>query len=135
MTDGRHVRSAQTRQSIIEAYLDLLRETPRIPTTSEIARRAGCSARSVFERFDDLLTLSFAAADHVLVQVSAEAEARDVDGDRQTRLKSQVATRAALCERWLPIWRALIRHQYGSEHLPARLERIYDLVFERLKLM
>jgi AcrR family transcriptional regulator len=135
MTDGRRVRSAQTRQSIIEAYLDLLRETPRIPTTQEIAQRAGCSQRSVFERFDDLLTLSFAAADHAMAQASAQAEARDVDGDRQMRLKSQVATRAAVCERWLPIWRALVRHQYESEQLPARMGLVYDLVVERLKLM
>jgi AcrR family transcriptional regulator len=54
--DGRRERSAQTRQLIIEAYLDLLRVSPRIPTASEIAAKAGCSRRSVFERFQDLLT-------------------------------------------------------------------------------
>jgi hypothetical protein len=70
-----------------------------------------------------------------MAQASAQAEARDVDGDRQMRLKSQVATRAAVCERWLPIWRALVRHQYESEQLPARMGLVYDLVVERLKLM
>src|SRR6266851_4541510 len=133
--DGRRLRSELTRQAIIDAYLGLLRETRLIPTATQIAQRAGCSVRSVFERFADLMTLSFAAADHALAQAGAEAEARDVDGDRQTRVRSQVATRAALCERWLPTWRALIRHQYDSEQLPARLERMYGLVFERLKLM
>ena len=135
MGDGRRERSAQTRQVIIEAYLELLRTTTRIPTANEIAAKAGCSQRSVFERFSDLLTLSFAAADHVLEQANAESQPRDIDGDRQTRLRSQVQIRARVCERWLPIWRALIRHQYESEHLPARLARVYDMIVERLWLM
>src|SRR5438128_1107037 len=134
-TDGRRVRSAQTRQTIIEAYLDLLRATPRVPTATQIAKRAGCSTRSVFERFADLLTLSFAAADHVLEQAIAQAEAPDVDANRQARLRFQVETRARVCERWLPVWRALIRHQSESELLTGRMGRVYDLIVERLKLM
>ena len=133
--DGRRERSAQTRQQIIEAYLELLRASPRIPTAVEIAVKARCSPRSVYERFNDLLSLSFAAADHVLEQANAESQPRDIDGDRQTRLRSQVQIRARVCERWLPVWRALIRHQYESEHLPARLSRVYDMIAERLWLM
>jgi len=45
--DGRRERSAQTRQQIIEAYLELLRASPRIPTAVEIAvRRAARRDRS-----------------------------------------------------------------------------------------
>src|SRR5262249_54779462 len=58
--DGRRQRSERTRELIIEAYLALLRETPKIPTSSQIAERAGYSVRSVFERFPDLLTLRIA---------------------------------------------------------------------------
>ena len=39
--DGRRLRSERTRRSIIEAYLDLLRENPQQPTASQIAKRAG----------------------------------------------------------------------------------------------
>ena len=83
-TDGRLLRSKRTKQVLIESYLDLLRENPQIPTASDIAKRAGCSVRSVFERFSDLLTLSFAAADYAFAQGMAQAVARNVDGDRQT---------------------------------------------------
>jgi AcrR family transcriptional regulator len=124
--DGRLLRSAQTRQAIIDAYLDLLRTTPKIPTSAEIARHAGISTRSVFERFEDLLTLSFAAADYVFAQGLAQAAPRHVDADRQTRLRSQVETRALVCESWLPLWRALIRHQSVSPQLQARIRRVYD---------
>ena len=134
-TDGRLLRSERTKQVLIESYLDLLRENPQIPTASDIAKRAGCSVRSVFERFSDLLTLSFAAADYAFAQGMAQAVARNVDGDRQTRLKSQVETRVAVCERWLPLWRALLRHQHESEELAFRIERMRDAIVGRLQLM
>jgi AcrR family transcriptional regulator len=133
--DGRLMRSAQTRRAIIDAYLELLLESPKIPTATEIAKRAGVSTRSVFERFEDMLTLSFAAADHVFALRVAQAAAVNADGDRQTRLRSQVETRAEICERWLPLWRALTRHQSASPQLNARISRVYDLITERLKLM
>src|SRR5258708_31467695 len=134
-TDGRLLRSERTKQVLIDSYLDLLRESPQIPTAGDIAKRAGCSVRSVFERFSDLLTLSFAAADYAFAQGMAQAVARHVDGDRQTRLKSQVETRAAVCERWLPLWRALLPHQHESDELAFRIARMRAPIVGRLRLM
>lgn len=133
--DGRLLRSERTKQVLIEAYLGLLRENPQIPTAADIARRAGCSIRSVFERFSDLLSLSFATADYAFAQGMAQAVARHVDGDRQTRLRSQVETRAQVCEQWLPLWRALLRHQHESQELAYRIERMRDAIVGRLELM
>ncbi|MDP1752922.1 MAG: hypothetical protein Q8L22_26010 [Reyranella sp.] len=133
--DGRRLRSERTRRLIIEAYLDLLRERPQPPTASQIAKRAGYSTRSVFERFADLLALSFAAADHAFAQGMAQAVIRHVDADRQTRLRSQVETRSGICERWLPLWRALLHNQHESELLKVRIERMRDVVAARLHLM
>ena len=55
--DGRRLRSERTRQAIIEAYLELLRRDPRMPTAAQLAERAGCSVRSIFGRFSDLNAL------------------------------------------------------------------------------
>jgi AcrR family transcriptional regulator len=85
-SDGRLRRSARTRKALIEAYLDLLRENQQPPTTPEIAKRAGCSVRSVFERFSDLLTLSLAAADYAFEQAMAQAAVPNLDADLHTRL-------------------------------------------------
>jgi AcrR family transcriptional regulator len=134
-TDGRVQRSARTRKALIEAYLDLLRENPLAPKGPEIAKRAGCSIRSVFERFSDLPTLSLAAADYAFAQAVAQAAVPNVDDDLHTRLKSQVATRAAICEQWLPLWRALLRYQSESEELAIRLKRIRAEMVARLELM
>jgi AcrR family transcriptional regulator len=133
--DGRRLRSERTRLQIIEAYLDLLREGPQVPLATQIAKRAGCSVRSVFERFADLLSLSLAAADHAVAQGLAQAVARHVDADRQTRLRSQIETRAAICEQWLPLWRALLHNQSESDLLTARIERMRDAIMARLELM
>ncbi len=133
--DGRRLRSERTRQLIIEAYLALLRESPEIPTSAEIAKRAGYSVRSVFERFDDLLALSFAAADYALAAGLAQATIRDLDGDRAARIRSQVETRAGICEQWLPLWRVLLHNQRESPLLTMRIDRMREAVWARLMLM
>src|SRR5262252_6716240 len=93
--DGRRLRSLKTQQRIIEAYLALAGEkSPQVPTAAEIAQRAGYSVRSVFERFPDIHTLQVAAVDHAMVQVAALAPTHDGHGERQSRIRSQVESRA-----------------------------------------
>ena len=134
--DGRRLRSERTKQLIIEAYLALAFEkSPRVPTAAEIAQRAGYSVRSVFERFPDIHTLQVAAADYALVQVAALAPVRDHDGDRQTRIKTQVGTRARTCERWLPLWRSLIVNQGDLPALKQRIMLSRERAIARLELM
>lgn len=133
--DGRRRRSEQTRQAIIEAYLDLVRANQEPPTAQEIAMRAGISTRSVFERFTDLLTLSLAVADYAFEQALAQAPVPNVDADFATRLKAQVEVRAAICEQWLPLWRTLLRHQSQSEELAVRISRIRAAMMSRLALV
>jgi AcrR family transcriptional regulator len=131
--DGRRLRGERTRQAIIEAYLRLLRRNPAMPKTSQIAAEAGCATRSVFERFSDLDALSVATADYAIAQGQAEAVARDVDGDRPTRIRSHVETRALACEKWLPLWRTIVRQD--RPELVQRVARVRFANIERMKLM
>lgn len=133
--DGRRLRSARTKQLIIEAYLTLLRESPRIPTAASIAERAGYSVRSVFERFADLHALRVAATDYAFTQGTAQAVPREVSGDRLTRLRSHVETRAWICEQWLPLWRALNANQGDSAELKSRIALVRQAIFRRIELM
>jgi AcrR family transcriptional regulator len=133
--DGRLRRSERTREALIKAYLDLLREKQQPPTAPEIAKRAGCSIRSVFQHFSGLLTLSLAAADYAFAQALAQAAVPNVDADLHTRLKAQVETRAAICEQWLPLWRALLRYQSESEELAIWIKRIRTAMVGRLELV
>jgi AcrR family transcriptional regulator len=133
--DGRRLRSERTRQNIIEAYLELLRRNPQIPTAVQIAKEAGISVRSVFERFSDLAALTLATADYAIAVGQAEAAPRDVDGDRPTRIRSHVATRAMACERWLPLWRVMIATQQEVDELRLRVVMARQGNIARMRLM
>ena len=131
--DGRRLRSQRTRQLIIEAFLQLLRRKPAMPVASQIAAEAGCSVRSVFERFSDLDALAVAAADYAIAQAQVEAVARNVDADRSTRIHSHVRTRSLVCEKWLPLWRIIARQE--REDLRQRVAVARSLANERIELM
>ena len=131
--DGRRRRSERTRQALIEAFMELLRRTPAVPKVSQIAAQAGCSVRSVFERFRDLDGLALAAADYAIVQAQVEAVPRNLGADRTTRIHSHVETRALVCEKWLPLGR-LLAWQERSD-LRERAAMVRSLILERLKLI
>ncbi|MFN4016432.1 MAG: TetR/AcrR family transcriptional regulator [Reyranella sp.] len=135
--DGRRLRSERTRQLIIEAYLALLLEHRRMPTSAEIAFRAGYSVRSIFERFSDLDALSLAAADYAIALGDAESVARDTEGDRATRIRSHVRTRAQACEKWLPLWRMLTAGPADEQvtDLRSRVLAVRRANRERVELM
>ena len=133
--DGRRLRSERTKQSIMEAYIELLREKPEIPTAAQIAARAGVSSRLIFERFADLKGLSLATMDYAFAMGEAQAPARNVDGDRQTRLRSHVETRAQTCERWLPVWRVVVAYQGKLGELRDRIRFIRQAIVKRMELM
>jgi AcrR family transcriptional regulator len=133
--DGRRLRSERTKQSIMDAYIELLREKPEIPTAAQIAARAGISTRSIFERFADLKGLSLATLDYAFTLGEAQAIVRDVDGDRPTRLRSHVETRAQTCERWLPVWRVVVANQGKLDELGDRIRFIRQAIVKRMELM
>jgi len=134
--DGRRLRSVRTKQLIIEAYLALATEkSPQVPTAAQIAERAGYSVRSVFERFPDIHSLQVAAVDYALAQVAALAPSRDTDGDRQTRIRTQVEKRGRTCERWLPLWRSLIVNQGETPELRQRIIGLRERLVGRLELI
>ncbi len=133
--DGRRLRSERTKQLVMEAYIELLREKPEIPTAAQIAARAGISTRSIFERFVDLQGLSLATVDYAFAMGEAQAVARHTDGDRPTRIRSHVETRAHTCERWLPVWRVVIANQGRLGELSGRVRFIRQAIVKRLELM
>ena len=135
ITGGRRTRSDRAHQHLLDAYIALLRENPRLPTASQVADRAGYSVRSLFERFPDLLSLSLAAADFAFTKANDQAAIRNVNADRATRIRTQVETRAQTCEQWLPLWRALVLNQHLSEELQQRIRRVRKAILSRLELM
>jgi AcrR family transcriptional regulator len=132
--DGRHLRSLRTRQQIVEAFLALLEREP-VPKAAEIAERAGCSVRAVYDRFPTMAALRVAAVDYAFAQAAALAPLRHVDADRGTRVRSHVETHAHVCDRGTAVWRLLLAAQGESEDLRHRLRLARQRTVARLELM
>ena len=133
--DGRRLRSERTRRLSIEAYIALVRETGHMPTAAQIAERAGYSVRSIFERFPDLTALRVAVTDYSIAEARATGALRDLDGDRLTRIRSQVTQRGSGCERWLPLWRVLSSDLSEAPDLQQRIGMIRQLIVMRMEMM
>lgn len=130
--DGRRLRTERTRQRLIAAYLGLAFElSPRMPTATEIANRAGCSVRSVFERFPDLGQLQVAATDYALDRAAALAPPPLLDADRTARIAHQVEMRANLCEIWGRLWQSLLANRGASDELRQKVGAFQEARLQR----
>lgn len=133
--DGRRLRSVRTRQLVIEAYLELVKESPQPPTAVMVAERAGYSVRSIFERFTDLQALRVAATDYAITQANVQSMTTGFDGDRATRLRAHVVRRAHACTEWLPLWRAVLADPVRSEAIELRIRVVRMATVKRIELM
>ncbi|HZP99748.1 MAG TPA: hypothetical protein VFB13_09435 [Reyranella sp.] len=131
--DGRRQRSVRTRQAIIEAYLELLREKRDLPTCEQVAEQARLSERAVFAHFADRERLAAAAFDHVLSQRRSTPAGDKITADRETRIKFQVEIRARACETWMPIWRVVSIGLYKSPEIARRIDMVRGLFRARLE--
>ncbi len=75
-TDGRRLRSEDSKRKIVAAMLELVREGRIAPTAEEVASRASVGLRTVFRRFKDMESLyaemSVAISDKVAPIVDEE---------------------------------------------------------------
>ncbi|WP_421999176.1 TetR/AcrR family transcriptional regulator [Reyranella sp.] len=121
---------------MIEAFLDLLRQNQTVPTSREVAARVGCSKRLVFERFADFRELAVASFDHVLALGLSTPVGDMPSRDRRVRIDFQVRVRATNCERWLPLWRVLLRTPASRvEDLATRMNLVRQMTRARIELM
>jgi AcrR family transcriptional regulator len=107
--DGRRLRSARSQEAIVDAILDLLRETGERPAARDVAARAGVSLRTLFRHFDDVDNLLAAAAEKQIERVGAMFDVLEVDGTVAERADALARHRARLFEDIAPVRRAALR--------------------------
>ena len=110
------------------------RET-RTPASAKSPNRAGCAVRSIHERFVSVNELRGAAAEYAMNQAIALAPLVNADADRQTRISTQVRTRAGTCERTLHLWRLLLSGQGRSPGLRDKVTVARKMIGLRLEAM
>ena len=124
-TDGRHQRSARTREAVVEAWLAIMRETGAQPSAQSVAERAQISLRTVFRLFEDVDTLFASAVAHQVRRVGRLFAPMDTSGSTAARIDALAAQRAELFEEIAPVRRlALSRH--GHVTIGEWLQRSHD---------
>jgi len=104
--DGRSARAQRTRDSVVDAVLDLVATGQTRPTAREIADAAGISVRSVYVHFDDLDDLFRAAADRHFEQMASLLQPVDATLDLEARVAASTDQRIQIHERFGAVRRA-----------------------------
>lgn len=122
-SDGRRLRAARNRESVVSAVLEIIREQGGgpLPGAAEVAVRAGVSERTVFRHFADLDSLFFAAAARqrpVLVNyLGPRPDAKELD----KRIAALVKLRSRLYDEIAPVRRVAVRLASGHNVLAVQL--------------
>lgn len=114
--DGRRARRSASREKIVQAFLDLVRDGVREPGAHSIAHKAGVSPRTVFRCFEDMEALyrelTAALRDEFLPRAKLDLNTTD----RAERLSRLLKNRASMFADMEPFRFASerYRHRYAS---------------------
>lgn len=115
--DGRRRRGQDSRDRIVAAMLDLMREGEAAPGAERVAARAEVGLRTVFRHFRDMDSL-YSEMSRAIEGELADLLARPLAGkDEATRLAEIVARRAEVFERIFPFKHASGFHRHRSAFL------------------
>ena len=101
-TDGRKLRSEDSKRRIVAAMLDLVREGRIAPTAEEVARRAQVGLRTVFRRFKDMESLYAEIAGVIDKQIASISDESVGRGDWLANLSQMVDRRLQAYEIIMP---------------------------------
>lgn len=122
-TDGRARRGVRNREAIIDALLACYHDGMLRPSAAEVAARAGVSARSVHNHFDDMESLVVEVARRQQARFNPYMRALAPTGPVRERTEALVALRAALFEGVAPVRRAALLAVHESPAIAANLAR------------
>ena len=130
--DGRVVRGLRTRQSLIQATLDLVQAGDVEPTSAAIATIAGVSSRALFQHFTSLADLYAAAFDLAVRRAFDRTRPVDSGAPLSSRIDLLVSDRSELFEEWLPVWRFAERVRSVAPAVGLGVTQLRKLLRERL---
>lgn len=102
VTDGRRLRSRDSKRKIVTAMLELVREGRIAPTAEEVAQRANVGLRTVFRRFKDMESLYAEMSVAISEQVAPIIDEALANDGWTSNLQQLVARRARVYEIVMP---------------------------------
>ena len=130
--DGRIVRGLRTRQSLIQATLDLIQAGDVEPTSAAIATIAGVSSRALFQHFTSLADLYAAAFDLAVSRAFDRTRPIETGAPLASRINLLVSDRSELFEEWLPVWHFAERVRSVAPAVGVGVQHLRRLLRERL---
>ena len=130
--DGRIIRGLRTRQSLIQATLDLIQAGDVEPTSAAIATIAGVSSRALFQHFTNLADLYAAAFDLAVSRAFDRIRPVDSEASLTSRIDLLVSDRSELFEEWLPVWHFAERVRSVAPAVGLGVTQLRKLLRERL---
>jgi len=115
--DGRRLRSEASRQRIVEAMRDLVREGQVAPRAEDVAARAEVGLRSVFRHFADMESLYREIAALMRTELRPVLAEQQPPADAPDLLEQLVARRAKLFEKIMPLRDSADVHSHTSPFL------------------
>jgi AcrR family transcriptional regulator len=109
-TDGRRLRSQDSKRKIVAAMLELVREGQIAPTAEEVAQRAEVGLRTVFRRFKDMESLYAEMAVAISEQVAPIIE-------ETVRFEHWSQNFSHLVERRLRVYEVIMPYRVAAEVL------------------
>jgi len=124
MVDGRTQRGHRNREAIIDALLACYEHGILRPSVDEVAARAGVSARSVHNHFDDVEALRAEVAQRQWERFASLVTPIDTALPISERVEQLVAQRSAFFEGVTPVRRAALLSVADSPTIAANLARL-----------
>lgn len=101
--DGRHRRSQQSRQRIIDAIVELVAEGVLEPTAEQVSARAGVAMRTVFRHFKDMDSLYREISRRMYARAQSIAEEAVTADTWPATLHNLVDRRLRILEELMPM--------------------------------
>lgn len=130
--DGRHARSIATRDKIVAALLQLVREGDVSPSAARVAETAGVGLRTVFRHFDEMDTLYREMSEVIEAQVMPMMLKPFDAGDWRGRVREMAGRRIGIYETIMPYRISASVKRFQSDFLMQGYHR--QLQLERTSL-
>lgn len=121
--DGRRKRTVETRKSIVQALIELIREGVVSPTSEDVSARAGVGLRTVFRHFDDMETLYQEIEQEIQKLIYATLHMQYRSQGWRHQLLESIAMRGALYDEIIPFFRASQVHRHESAVIAANMQQ------------
>jgi len=130
--DGRHARSVATRDKIVTALLQLVREGDVTPSAARVAETAGVGLRTVFRHFDEMDTLYREMSEVIEAQVMPMMLQPFEASDWRGRVREMARRRIGIYETIMPYRISASIKRFQSDFLMHGYHR--QLQLERTSL-